>query len=401
MPRRKDPVRKAVRLRVFSDPAAEVVWAGVMALDVALQHEVLRELASTIAVAPSDRLTSVSKKIRSAVAALHEAHDLLGRSPSVRDYIHLREQLPELDFPPESNIRSWLGGGWNDCLRRCLLPTVADGDFAHPTLEQSFEEHELTTLVIACAEDLNKRPSYVDFKGWVRRPDVAERFERRPLSRTPFVRFGGWPKILEAAGIVATGQRLDSPILRSIPYVYGYEPTEMLAALREIAARVGARNGRRSPRTREYDAERLAIHEESIAARSPRALPSSDRISLEFKGWDAALEAAGLERLGGSGTRSNHTPRRPTYSREQKSQALLDAWADIGDPFVEDRYLDWRDGKIAEAELRGEVARIPSSDVIKNEFGGWREACMKNIPGYRPRKRRRPTRFPDKDAETP
>jgi hypothetical protein len=401
MPGRKDPVRKAVRLRVFSDPAAEVVWAGVMALDVALQHEVLRELASTIAIAPSDRLTSVSKKIRAAVAALHEAHDLLGRSPSVRDYSQLREQLPELDFPPESNIRSWLGGGWNDCLRRCLLPTVADGDFAHPTLDHSFEEHELTTLVIACAEDLGKRPSYAAFKGWAHRPDVAERFERLPLSRNAFVRFGGWPKVLEAAGIEAAGLRLDSPILRSIPNVYVFEKPEMLAALREIAERVGKHNGGRSPRTREYDAERLAIQEESIAARSPRALPSADRISLEFKGWDDALEAAGLERLGGSGTRSNHTPRRPTYSREQKSQALLDAWAEIGDPFVADRYLDWRDGKIAEAELRGKVVRIPSSDVIKNEFGGWREACLKNIPGYRARRRSRPKRFPDKDAETP
>jgi Homing endonuclease associated repeat len=401
MPRRKDPVRKAVRLRVFTDPAAEVVWAGVMALDVALQHEVLRELASTIAVAPADRLSSASNKIRAAVAALREAHDLLGRSPSVRDYKELRERFPELELPPESNIRLWLGGGWNDCLQRCLLPTVSDGDFAYATLEEDFKEDELTTLILACAHDLDKRPSYQDFKGWVRRPDVAKRFERRPMSRAPFARLGGWPSFLEKAGIVATVQRIDNPIIRSIPRVYAFEKHEMLDALREVTERLSKTNGGRSPRINEYDGERIAIHKESLAAGTPRALPSSGTIYNAFGGWDKALIEAGLEPLGGRATRSNPSARRATYSREQKAQALLDAWAEIGDPFIEDRYLDWRDGKIAKAELRGEVAHVPSGDVIKSEFGGWREACVQNLPGYKPpRRRRRKRSFTDDEAES-
>jgi hypothetical protein len=384
------PLPSPRRLRRFSDPAADVVWAGVMALDVALQHEVLRELATLIAFTEPGTKTP-QQKVRAAVAALHEAFSVFGRSPSARDYEGLRDNLPELQLPPGSNIRKWLAGGWNDCLKRCLLPTVSDGDFANLPLDAEFSNSELVELVQACAADLGRNPILGEMMTWTRRPDVAERFPRRPLSPRPFYRHGGWSALLIEAGLATKGGARVNAAGRVLPTTWRYKDSELIAALQEVTASLSEDIGGRSPRMAEYDGERIRIEKASIAAGKARAVPSAATIENRFKGWDKALVKAGLTPLGGRNTRSNHTPRRPTYSREQKAEALRAAWAALGQPFVEDRYIEWREGQIIEAEMRGEVIGIPSTDVIKEAFGGWRQACNECLPGYTPpRRRRRP-----------
>ena len=368
---------------MFVDPAAEVVWAGLMTLDVALQHQVLRGLASTVAASLAGNPKTPTAKIEKAVAALHEAYELLGRSPSVRDYVELCKSFPEL--PPEGNIRAWLGCGWSECLTRSLLPTPSDGDFTYQAIEHSFELPELIDLVLACTHDLDKRASRDDFFAWVRRPDVIERFERRPTSDSPFRNFGGWLPVVEQARKAAARDGIETPLLKTTPRVYDFTNLEITDALKEATGRLQPKIGDRSPRTAEYQGERMRIQQESIDAGDPRALPTVAIISNRFEGWDMALIAAGLKPLGGSGTKSKHTPRKPQFSPEDKADALRRAWAEIGEPFVRERYVKWRKGKIVEAELRDDrpdSVHIPSADVIETEFRGWRCACQASIPGY-------------------
>lgn len=397
------------RMRLFADPAAEVVWAGLMTLDVALQHQVLRELASRVAIALASNPKTPDEKIEAAVAALHEAFELRGRSPSVRDYTELRASRPELDLPPESSIRAWLGAGWADCLRRSLLPTPSDGDFAYPAIEHRFTLEEIVELVLACAADLQRYPSHDLFRAWARRPDVAARYPRRPFSDVPYRRYGGWTGVLTEACKVAAERGLETPLLKTTPRVYAYARSEMVAALVETTSRLRERVGDRSPRQSEYEGERTRIQEESIAAGAPRALPNSDLISMSLGGgsWDGALVAAGLTPLGGSGTKSHRPQRRktaPRYRREDKEEALRQAWAELNDgPFLRERYVLWRKDKLAAASAQVEHAEsdradsaarvdrplaIPSADEIEKEWGGWRQACAEVLPGYQPPVRR-------------
>ena len=73
-------------------------------------------------------LASSDVRVRRAIAALREAAEILGRSPSVGDYRRLQAERRELDWPPDGSLRKWLGGSWNDCLARAHLEAVADGD---------------------------------------------------------------------------------------------------------------------------------------------------------------------------------------------------------------------------------------------------------------------------------
>lgn len=98
--------------QLFPDPAARVVWAGVCALDEASQHDVLRELGNRLAF-PAERGAVNTRQVREAraIAALREAAEILGRSPSVNEYRHLRK-TKHPSWPPDGSIRDWLSGGW-------------------------------------------------------------------------------------------------------------------------------------------------------------------------------------------------------------------------------------------------------------------------------------------------
>lgn len=172
---------------------ADIVWAAIETLDVALQHIVLRELASEIAMSlMSSNPRTPKDRIRAAVAALWEAFEIYQRSPSVKDYRRLAEALPELNLPRDSSIRPWLGGGWNDCLRHALLPAPSDGDFVALPLDSPFSLDELCELLRVCAAELGRAPRLRDTMAWSHRPDVLARFERLPRSYQPFARFGGY-----------------------------------------------------------------------------------------------------------------------------------------------------------------------------------------------------------------
>lgn len=71
--------------RRFLHPEADVVWAGIETLSEPLKHEVLRELASVVAIDATHPANQAQKTMR-AVAGLRQAFDLLGESPSVKQY---------------------------------------------------------------------------------------------------------------------------------------------------------------------------------------------------------------------------------------------------------------------------------------------------------------------------
>jgi hypothetical protein len=179
-----------------------MVWAAIETLDPGLQHEVLRELA-TLHAASADNPRGLADKVRAAVVALRQAADVLGHSPSIAEYRAVRDAQPELSLPAEPNVRRWLGGGWNDCLTRALLDTVADTDSpSRPIgLTDRFDDDEVLAALRECAADLGHAPTQTEYLAWARRPDVRERPGRRPRSYEPFERFGG-------GGYPASGSRL-------------------------------------------------------------------------------------------------------------------------------------------------------------------------------------------------
>jgi hypothetical protein len=69
--------RPKPRLKLFSDPSAEVIWAGICALDEASQHEVLAELRRRLARAElRDGPTDVRRA--DAIRGLRETAELNG-----------------------------------------------------------------------------------------------------------------------------------------------------------------------------------------------------------------------------------------------------------------------------------------------------------------------------------
>ena len=126
-------------------------------------------------------------KVRAAVSALHEVADVLGHTPSVKEYRSIRVRLPELRRPPDATVRRWLDGSWNDCLK-ALLDTPTDGDFAarRAGVNDKYEDEEVFAALRECAADLGDPPAMTAYFRWARRPDVLERPGRRPTSRRPF-----------------------------------------------------------------------------------------------------------------------------------------------------------------------------------------------------------------------
>ena len=115
---------------------------------------------------------SLSDRTRAAVAALREVADILGHSPSVKEYRSVRERLPELGLPPEGNVRRWLGGGWNDCLTRALLDAVAETDSPSRPIGKNdyYEDEQVLSALRECATDLAS----------IHRFSVGRRLGRRP-----------------------------------------------------------------------------------------------------------------------------------------------------------------------------------------------------------------------------
>ena len=178
-----------IRPRRFDRVETEIVWAAIETLDPGLQYEILRELA-TIFAAASTQPGKERDKVRRAVCALHDATDVLGHAPSLPEYRHLRSTLPELELPQDSNIRTWLGGGWDRCLARAGLDAVSDGDFAaHPVgLTDRFNDEDVLAAVRECTHDLGHAPASTEYFPWARSPEVMARAGRRPRGYPAFKR---------------------------------------------------------------------------------------------------------------------------------------------------------------------------------------------------------------------
>src|SRR4249919_3347885 len=104
----------------FHDSRCEMVLAAAMVLDAGEQLELLAAMASLFDRSAADPRGD-GDRVRLAAHALRDVADVLGRSPSIALYEEVRQTLPELRLPPNGTIRRWLGGSWNDCLRRTFL----------------------------------------------------------------------------------------------------------------------------------------------------------------------------------------------------------------------------------------------------------------------------------------
>ena len=363
------------RGELFSDASARVVWAAILALPAALQHEVLIELRSLLACL--EGTTTGETRVRHAVRCLREAHDVLGHSPSVREYRELyASRGQELQWANDSRIRSWIGGSWKDCLREARLAGVSDGDLLVASLGSAFTADEITDALRACAEEIGDVPTISQYFAWARRTEVKARAGRRPQSQSPFDRtFGGYAPALQAAGLIAgvEGVRAKrSTVVRLGRYFITNE--QIGAALREVAERLG-----HSPRTKEYALERERIIEESIQAGQPRSLPSVSKIQRAYGPWDAALADAGLEPLGGRATQSNPNRNRrkgPRISNEDALAVLREAYDIVGDPFTVVAFHAWRRDQLERDRAARRWRRLPTYDLYRDRWGTWQAALQ-------------------------
>jgi Homing endonuclease associated repeat len=368
------------RRRRFRDPRSEVVWAGVETLDPSAQHEFLRELATRHASSLSDP-HSLTDRIRAGVVALHEVADILGHSPSVKEYRRVREALPELALPAESNIRRWLAGEWNECLARALLDTVLDTDApSRPVgLNERFDDDEVLAALRQCTDDLGHAPSMTEYLAWAHQPDVLERPGRRPRSYKPLERFGGMRSALAAAGVIGEGEVRYAVSGRVLPLRFAYSDSEITDALVKVADRISG-----SPRPADYERIREELNEALRADGELATLPNVDTIRKRHGSWNAALLKAGLDPVTNPSRPHLGQPLR-LYSEEEKLVWLRRAWAELGEPFTATAYKSWR----TRARENGEPD-IPSLPTIARTFGGWKRASELVRPDPRPVEPKRP-----------
>jgi hypothetical protein len=360
----------------FSDPAAEPVYQGIVSLDPATQHELLRRLQVKLHAEDVSANATQGTRVAHALTALREAQRRLGHSPSVADYRQLyREGMRDAGWPDERCVRRWLGGGsWNDALRRAHLEPRPDGDVVTFQHGPFYSREELVAALRECRDDLGHVPSFPEYIAWVNRPDVHKRPGRRPRSIHPIQRLvGSWLGALRAAELVPgdPDHGLISLIgLRRAEYRVSDEA--LRAGLREVAKRIG-----RSPRVAEYTRERTLIYEETAAAGTPRALPGYATFNRRFRQWDDALVWAGLEPLGGRGTASNPRPagaKGPRVRKETIRDAIRDAYQEEGEPFTVHAYRLWREEQI-DGLSRWELENYPSYHTIWARYGSWAAAC--------------------------
>jgi hypothetical protein len=354
----------------FNNILLDVVWAAILVLDVGLQHMLLRELATVHAQsALSPR--SDSDKVRAAVYALRDVADILGHSPTIREYRMCRDAFAEFRLPPDGTIRRWLGANWQGCLARALLEAVTDGDEAlRPIgLNQRFEDEEVLAALRACMDELGYLPSLTQYLQWARRPDVRERPGRRPMSYKVFERFGGFPDASVAAGLVPAGGARVAANGRVIPSLYRYRDEDVTNALVTVAAVL---NG--SPSRRQYRRQRRLMIEASRQRGDNTTLPTAEVIVCRFRTWNNALIAAGLAPLADS--RQPHLGERPPrYSEAEKLEWVRRAWVEMGEPFTGGAYSRWRKKEMAATGLS-----IPCLPVLERTFGSWSRARQLAIP---------------------
>jgi Homing endonuclease associated repeat len=356
---------KPVRGKRFEDSGAEAVFSAWLTLDPALQYAFLDEAEREMANLFPERDT-FARREREAIRAIHDVWRLNDSvSPTVKRYNELLIEHPEYNWPSPRTLKRWLGvGSWNEGLRRCGLPGVADGDALEADMGPPFGEEELRTILRECTRDLGKPPSYSEFHAWAHRPDVRSSRDRVPLSQKPFERiFGTFHQARIAAGVVHApdaGMRSVVGHLRTAGY--GMSKEKMLSDLREVAARLG-----RSPTASRYTRAREEIYQETSAAGAPRVIASYQSINRHFPDFNHALVEAGLEPVEvRTGPRSDT----PQWSLEAAADVLrTDAYPAVGKRFTVKRYEDWRRREIQRDYRRR--FELPNHKTLLVLFGPW------------------------------
>lgn len=360
----------------FSDPAAEPVYAAIKSLDLASQHQLLRELRLKLHAEDVAAEGTQSTRVAHALTALNHASRELGHSPSVKEYRQLyRGGMREAGWPDDRCIRRWLGSGsWNDALRRAHLETKADGDVVVFQHGHFYTVEEMAAALNECAEDLGHPPTYPEYIAWVHRPDVRRRVGRRPASMGVFSRLcGGFLDALRVAGLLPgdPAHAIVSAIgLRRAEYRISDD--SLKAGICEVARRLA-----RSPRVEEYLRERRLIYEETLAQGRPRTIASYGTLNRRFGSeWDSILTWAGLEPLGGrvTGRRNPNPPKGPRVTKDVIRCALREAYEAEGDLFTVDAYRHWRAEQL-EGLGRWQRERYPSYHTIWSRYGTWGAAC--------------------------
>ena len=159
---------------LFADPGARVVWAAICEFEEGDQHEVLKHLRDRLAAADI-RETPQQRRVARATAALREAADELGCSPSIKDFERLRVDHPE--WPPAGSIRGWLGGSWSRCLERARLDRIVVGDAIGVDVGR-FTEKNVKEAVLEAARDLGdddvaRAPTFMAYLSWPARRRCA------------------------------------------------------------------------------------------------------------------------------------------------------------------------------------------------------------------------------------
>jgi hypothetical protein len=369
----------------FSDPGARVAWAAITGLDEGQKHALLELLGSELAV-PESRATPSQVRTARAVSAVREAAKIHsargGKALRQEDFRSLHAEFGrEHGWPSDGSIRRWLGGTWNDALRRAMLPAAPDGDAIVRELGPEYTREECVQAVLDYVADTgNPLPGFHSVINWARRRDVRARHGRRPRSTIVYQRlFGSWSNVLVAAGVVSadavTGRVAggDRGYGTSRPPVgINYTEEHIYAALREVAARLG-----RSPKQSEYQHERQLIFEEEQAdGRPSRAMPSFSLIQGRYGTWDEALVTAGLPAVDGRRNARKRVERKPPiYSDEKMLAWIKEAFCELEHPFTSKAYIKWREAKLVAERAAGRFTRIPDFNTLYRRFGSWAQAC--------------------------
>jgi len=394
---------------LFSDQMAAAVMAAIEKLDEGLQHEILRLLRDRLHH-PEARSGQEARQLARGVTALREAADLLldaaddaglAAAPKLaeRVYKRLRAEHPERGWPAESSIRRVLGSGsWNAALRRAYLEVDDDGDTVGLD-QREFGWKEMEAAVLECCEDLraigiaDPDPNADTYLHWASRPNVASRPGRRPLSRAPFDRFGGF-ELCKRVMLAGTGPPSAEEIKQhgrgrqggarfANRRRYAYTDSDLKAALIEVTEELG-----HAPKTIEYTTTRQMILDRAQAEGDQfKSLPHYNLINRRYRSWDHALEDAGLApffppRLDGEGRAIPMAEgRNIKISDEEILAGIRGAYEVKGKPFTMRAYNDWRE---EQARRDAEGRRLAGYRTIIDRYRDapvpWKAACDEALP---------------------
>jgi hypothetical protein len=136
------------RRQRFSDPLLKIAWRLIELLEPGPLYELLREIATVLAIA-AGAPRSFADKVNAGVVALRDATDAIGHLPSLRDYRQARLQWPELNLRPTAR---YAGGsaatGMSACDVRYL--TLQTTETSSPARSASVTDTRIVRYSMHC-----------------------------------------------------------------------------------------------------------------------------------------------------------------------------------------------------------------------------------------------------------